>query len=164
MACSFTLMQTPATPALILCGTGPRASRHLRPLPRRLARLPPAAHLYVCSVMTFVFVSLIFYPTVQTSTVDKGTIQVYTSNGTNVGCVLSKGTWSQVCLLCILLSIHRYIHPSAFSKHARPSVPPPGLQSEPSPTRHRKVYVLSMQPTELLHAAQILKLALSSLM
>ncbi|KAK7692451.1 hypothetical protein QCA50_004076 [Cerrena zonata] len=30
-----------------------------------------------------------------TSTEDKGTIQVFTSSGTNVGCILSKGTWSQ---------------------------------------------------------------------
>lgn len=30
-----------------------------------------------------------------TSTEDKGTLQVYTADGKNVGCVLSKGTWSQ---------------------------------------------------------------------
>ncbi|THH33249.1 hypothetical protein EUX98_g895 [Antrodiella citrinella] len=30
-----------------------------------------------------------------TSTEDKGTIQVYTATGSNVGCILSKGTWSQ---------------------------------------------------------------------
>ncbi|KAI0072657.1 ribonuclease T2 [Panus rudis PR-1116 ss-1] len=30
-----------------------------------------------------------------TSTEDKGTIQVFTSTGANVGCILSKGTWSQ---------------------------------------------------------------------
>ncbi|KAH8107976.1 ribonuclease M [Cristinia sonorae] len=31
-----------------------------------------------------------------TSTEDKGTIQVYTAEGNNVGCVLSKGTWAQL--------------------------------------------------------------------
>jgi len=30
-----------------------------------------------------------------TSTEDKGTIQVFTSDGSNIGCILSKGTWSQ---------------------------------------------------------------------
>ncbi|KAI0339821.1 ribonuclease T2 [Trametopsis cervina] len=30
-----------------------------------------------------------------TSTEDKGTIQVFTADGKNVGCILSKGTWSQ---------------------------------------------------------------------
>jgi ribonuclease T2 len=30
-----------------------------------------------------------------TSTEDKGTLQVWTAAGANVGCILSKGTWSQ---------------------------------------------------------------------